>query len=126
MTTSLGSRCRIVTGEVGAGSAVEVSGILDWHSAPCLRSTLSGLADGSRVLVDLAEVERIDASGTGELIAAAVRLGRTGIEMGIVTGCATADVLESVGIGDSVLVFSNRSPAYRWLSGERAGHPLGR
>lgn len=62
----------------------------------------------------------------GLRVACARRAGRQDIEMAIVTGRATADVLESVGIGDSVLVFPDRASAYAWVSGEKAGYPPGR
>lgn len=126
MTTSLDSRWIIDTSRIGAGSAVEVTGTLDWHSAPGLRAALSSVEKTRRVLIDLTDVKRIDSSGTGELIAAAVRANHTGRELGVLTGTTTADILDRVGIGDSVLLFSDRASAYTWASGERAGYPLGR
>lgn len=129
MTTGVDSSCTFETSRIGAGFAIEVTGILDWHSAPRLRAALSDLGAAAgmrRVLIDLTEVTRIDSSGTGELIAAAVRSGRTGVQMAIVTGHATAEILENVGIGDYVLVFSDRASAYTWGAGERSGYPLGR
>lgn len=105
---------------------MEVSGVLDWHSAPLLRAALDSLRAPGRVLIDLTALQRIDSSGTGELIAAALRGEHDGSDMAIVTGDATADILESVGIGDRVLVFYDRPPAYTWVSGEKAGYPPGR
>lgn len=126
MATSLDPRCSVETSRVGVGSAVEVAGVLDWHSAPLLRAALASLTRPRRVLLDLTEVVRMDSSGTGEVIATTVRAGHESTGMAIVTGPATADILESVGIGDNVLLFSDRAAAYTWVSGERAGYPLGR
>lgn len=124
--TSLDPRCAIDSSPVGTGSAVEVTGILDWHSAPLLRSTLSSLPAGGRVLIDLSRVTRIDSAGTGELIAATVRARHRGVATAILSGTDTADILEQVGLGDSTLVFRDRDSAYRWVTDDEAGHLTGR
>lgn len=126
MTTALSGVCRIDTSTDGPNRAVEISGALDWHSAPELTSAVSSVPPGGRLLVDLSGVAAIDSAGTGALIAAHLRARRRAAYLAILAGRACAEVVEAVGISEAVPVFSDRSAAYSWLSGARAGYPPGR
>lgn len=70
-----------------------VSGELDQATVPELRERLSSLLDeGARwLLLDMRELEFIDSSGLGVLIAAARRAGEAGGEVTVV--CARPNVL---------------------------------
>ncbi len=126
MTAALSGVCRIDSSTDGPNRAVEISGALDWHSAPELTHAVSSVPPGGRLLLDLAGVAAIDSAGTGALIAAHLRARRRAAYMAILAGPGCAEVVEAVGISEAVLVFSDRAAAYAWLSGERAGYPLGR
>ncbi len=126
MTTALTQGCRIETADDGPNRIVEVTGILNWRSASALRAAVSSAAPGGRLLIDLTDVEAIDSAGTGALIAAHLRATARGTPLAVLTGDAVAVVVDGVGIGDAALVFSDRAAAFAWLSGERAGYPLGR
>ncbi len=126
MTTALTQGCRIETADDGPNRIVEVTGILNWRSASALRAAVSPAPPGGRLLIDLTDVEAIDSAGTGALIAAHLRATGRGTPWAVLTGDAVAGVVDGVGIGDAALVFSDRAAAYAWLSGERAGYPLGR
>lgn len=126
MTTTLSGVCRIDTLTDGPNQAVEISGALDWHSAPELTSAVSSVPPGGRLLLDLTGVAAIDSAGTGALIAAHLRVRRQAAHLAILTGRACAEVVEAVGISEAMPVFSERAGAYAWLSGARAGYPPGR
>ena len=126
MTTSPDAGCCIDTSANAAESSIEVLGTLNWRTAPDLRSAVVKASGSKRLLIDLSEVDRMDSAGTGALIATAVRAEQAGTGLAVLTGKAVANVVDDVGIGDTVLVFSDRAAAYAWLAGERAGYPLGR
>lgn len=126
MTTSPDAGCCIDTSANAAESSIEVLGTLNWRTAPDLRSAVVQASGSKRLLIDLSEVDRMDSAGTGALIATAVRAEQAGTGLAVLTGKAVANVVDDVGIGDTVLVFSDRAAAYAWLAGERAGYPLGR
>ncbi len=126
MTTSAGTACCIDTSRRGAWSSIEVVGTLNWRTTADLRSAVSRARDSKRLLIDLSEVDRMDSAGTGAVIAAARQAGQAGTDLAVLAGPAVANVVDGVGIGDAVLVFSDRAAAYAWLEDERAGYPLGR
>ncbi|HET6965313.1 MAG TPA: STAS domain-containing protein [Acidimicrobiales bacterium] len=126
MTTALTQGCRIETATDGPNRIIEVTGTLNWRAAPALRAAVSAADPEGRLLIDLTDVAAIDSAGTGALIAAHLRAAGRGTALAVLTGDAVADVVDGVGIGDAALVFSDRAAAYAWLSGERAGYPLGR
>ena len=70
---------------VGGEATVSIGGELDLDGAPRLRECLVQLADGpeppKRIVVDLAELDFIDSTGIGVLIAALRRLQQQGGDM---------------------------------------------
>jgi anti-sigma B factor antagonist len=66
-----------------AESVVRLSGVLDVRSVGCVRQRLNDLIDSSEgdVVVDLAALDAVDATGLGLLVAAHRRVERLGRQL---------------------------------------------
>lgn len=107
----------VTTDTVVGGYAVEVSGEVDLHTAPRLRTALdeavasaAGSADPSTVLVDLSGVGFMDSTGLGELVAAHKALARAGRHLHVVVANARVSRLLSLtGLDDVLVVHDDRA-----------------
>jgi anti-sigma B factor antagonist len=109
---SLGVSAEAVPG----GWLVEVSGEVDLHTAPQLRSVLGGLVDrespGESVVVDLTGVSFIDSTGLGELVGAHKAVQRRGDRLHVVaTNDRVTRLLSLTGLDEVLDVHRDRFEA---------------
>lgn len=115
----------VTTDEVPGGWLVEVSGEIDLHTAPSLRTALdsavadaaSAGSDGADVVVDLSGVGFMDSTGLGELVGAHKALSRAGGRLHlVVTSDRVARLLTLTGLDEVLAVHRDRDAALQSLA----------
>ena len=109
------SVCRVVTPAGRVGTAVEVWTALTWQEAPAFRASVPELPEGSRLLIDLSHVPRMDSAGTGAVIATCLQAQRGGVEMAVLASGEVSSVLDRIGLAQLVPVFYDRQQAWDWM-----------
>jgi len=115
--TPVGSRWRRVEGNLGVDlslsqnvvdshTVIEVRGDVDVHSAPALRDRLIQALDGGQpvVILDLTQLQFIDSTGLGALVAAQNHAKETGTSFRV--ACAIERVLKLFRITELNKVFA--------------------
>jgi anti-anti-sigma factor len=109
-------KCQVVVEHAGAVQIIRVRGPLDWATAGSFRDRMRNEWTQGAMIIDLGDASGMDSSGTGVVLAAAVRAQKRGQPLVIVSlDPVVVEVLSSPSLGLSVPVVGSRDAALHLL-----------
>lgn len=111
-----GHECHIAVEQAGPVRVIRVRGRLDWATAGAFRDRLRDEWTQGPLIIDLGQASGMDSSGTGVVLAAAIRAQRRGQPLVIVSlDPVLIEVLSSPGLGLSSPIVGSPAAALHRL-----------
>jgi anti-anti-sigma factor len=109
-------KCQVVVEHAGAVRIIRVRGRLDWATAGSFRDRMCNEWTQGPMIIDLGDATGMDSSGTGVVLAVAVRAQKRGQLLVIVSlDPIVVEVLSSPSLGLSVPIVGSREAALHLL-----------